>query len=372
MSNRLLSLVAVLALAVMLSPSAYSKGAKHKGSGPSWMGDADTTLLFNTDAGQTATSPNNIQARYAYHLGVWGDYDWLDYMVELGSNASASDPHTVFGMGPAVPGLALSRAKMTVHVMDTLFLDFGRFDNPLAVEGWNFFWDPDYKTTGWGQRVEVGNFFLNVVEHLHTTSIGSATVALGSNFGGGATILFGGNMGYTWEWTDSLTALTTLNVFDVNSNTQVGANVSLNWENKEGYPVMLGVGGYLPVGTKGAGTTLAGLLRLQYGDLSVDDSYMLAWSLAYIGDDSFIQSSGPVAGADFPSVWANERLTRVSGALLTGGALTSTVIDVGIDAFYRFHSWFELGLLLDYGTSSKTTLADTSFIYAELVARTKF
>jgi hypothetical protein len=365
MKRILMTLVVGLWLSTVSAP-AYS-------AGPSWMGDATGSFLYN-DKNATGTAALN-QFRYSYHLGVWGDYDWVDYLVELGSGASVNDSRVTLLNGAGTVPVALSRAKMTMHIMDVLFIDFGRFDNPVAVDGWDFLWDNDFKTTGLGQRVEVGNFFLNAVQHFHGLSTGNADIAVGSSTGAGAAILFGGNLGYTFELSDGFSLLASGDAFKMSGNTQVGANFLMNFDNSEGYPIIMGLGGYIPIqDTDNAGTTLSGLFKLQYGDLSIDDGYMIAMSVGYWGDDSYINAAGTVTGGDSLSVFANERLTRTSGVLLPGvaAAAKATVINVGIDVWYRFHSWFKMGIEADYGTSSSTGLTNTSFMHAELVAATEF
>lgn len=380
MKRNLLTLVAVVTLATLSSHPAYSADGS-----PSWFGDAQTTFLFNTDTTQTAgASPNLYQFRYGYHIGVYGDFDWLDYLVELGSAQSVNDPRVV--LTPAAPAVALSRAKITLHVVDTLFLDFGRFDNPLAFKGWDFVWDNDYKTTGLAQRIEVGNFFANAVEHFATLSVAGAqtSVAGGSHLGTSAIALLGANIGYNWEFSDGFMVLVSGEIFNIVSNTQAGLNASLNWDVREGYPFVVWVGGYLPLSnTAGTGKTLTASVKAQYGDLSMDDSYMLSVSGTYIGANSYLS---PVGGIVLPAnvarwgvtaaglaIPASERLSRTAAVLLAAGSATAgSAINVGLDAFYRFYSWFELGLEADFGFSSGTTLTDTSFIHAELVARTEF
>ena len=406
MRKTALAVAALLMLWVGL-PSAFA------GDGtPQVYGDIALRPQVRTNSGVTL---NRVDL--AYNVGIHGEFDWLSYNVAFNNNGGRTNDNwsqlvNTFTGAAAAPSLIfanmpiavrLARASFTINVLDVLFLGFGILDNPKARAWYEFRWDRDKAVYGAAQRLEIGNFFGHAVWHAETNNapvVGG--VAPGSVISNGSYLMIAVDLGYNFELTDRFALQFEGEYIFEYDRHEVGLNVMLDIAGREGYPVLVWASGYLPVNKSAADGffNFAGALRIQYGDLSLDETFALAVSGAVWGQGSFVNTeagwAGPAAnpnvggGALGPN-WSNWRYTQASlmfgnlGGLVAqavgpgagGPALKpgSYIISLGFDAWYRFASWFHFGVEVDYAfvanTLASTGPAGQSF-YAALIGRTVF
>jgi hypothetical protein len=364
---------------------------------PGIYGDVGQRLQVRTHAGASQFSHD-----LAYMVGLKGSFDWLSYQVAMNNNGGLTNSNwaavTTFNGGAAGavpftrPGLAvaLARANFTVNVLDTLWLDFGIFDNPLTHGWYEFRWDRDKAVYGAAQRLEVGDFFADAVWHWHSTNLATTSgMAAGSILSNLSHIMIAADMGYTFDFTDTFSMMLQGEYIYQYDRHEVGGNLMFDIGMSEGYPLLIWVSGYLPINKAALDRNwnVAGAFRIQYGDLSMDDSWMVAFNAAIWGQSSFIanqlgwkvnaaapNSTAATVGAN----WSSWRLTQANAIIAgaTGGNLkgSTAALNFGGDFWYRFASWFQLGAEVDFATlmSAVRTNNTSTSLYAALIGRAVF